>query len=97
MAVIIRYVNNLREVLERFVGVVHVKNTTALSLKTVIENFLFKHGLSMLKIEGQGYDGAWNMRGKFNELKILILNENPYARYVHRFAHQLQLVVVAVA
>ncbi|KAL1815817.1 hypothetical protein ACET3Z_018391 [Daucus carota] len=76
MAVVIRYVNNLGEVLERFVGVVHVKDTTALSLKSAIENFLLKHGLSMLKIRGQGYDGASNMRGQLNGLKSLILNEN---------------------
>ncbi|KAK1368890.1 zinc finger MYM-type protein 1-like [Heracleum sosnowskyi] len=38
MVVVIRYVNNHGEVLERFVGVVHVKDTTALSLKSSIEN-----------------------------------------------------------
>ncbi|CAM8908080.1 unnamed protein product [Rhodiola kirilowii] len=37
------------------------------------------------------------MRGELNGLKTLILNENPCARYIHCFAHQLQLVVVAVA
>ena len=36
------------------------------------------------------------MRGELNGLKILILNENPCARYIHCFAHQFQLVVVAV-
>ena len=37
------------------------------------------------------------MRGEFNGLKALILKENDAAYYVHCFAHQLQLVVVAVA
>ena len=37
------------------------------------------------------------MRGEFNGLKALILQENDTAFYVHCFAHQLQLVVVAVA
>ncbi|CAM8934062.1 unnamed protein product [Rhodiola kirilowii] len=37
------------------------------------------------------------MRGELNGLKTLILNENPCAMYIHCFAHQLQLVVVAVA
>ena len=48
-------------------------------------------------MRGQGYDGASNMRGEFNGLKTLILKENPYAYYVHCFAHQLQLALVAVA
>ncbi|XP_057795936.1 uncharacterized protein LOC131012043 isoform X2 [Salvia miltiorrhiza] len=37
------------------------------------------------------------MRGEFNGLKALILEENPYAMYIHCFSHQLQLIVVAVA
>ncbi|KAL7608359.1 uncharacterized protein LOC111909050 [Lactuca sativa] len=37
------------------------------------------------------------MSGAFNGLKSLILNKNSSAYYIHCFAHQLQLVVVAVA
>jgi hypothetical protein len=36
------------------------------------------------------------MRGEFNGLKSLILRENSSAYYVHCFAHQLQLVLVAI-
>ncbi|XP_034229339.1 uncharacterized protein LOC117638313 [Prunus dulcis] len=50
-----------------------------------------------LKLRGQGYDGASNMRGKLNGLKTQILREYPQAYYVHCFAYQLQLVLVAVA
>ena len=60
-------------------------------------SFLQKYGLSISKLQGQGYDGASNMRGEINGLKALILDENPSARYVHLFAHQLQLVVVKVS
>ena len=97
MAVIIRYTNNSGEVLERFVGVVHVKDTIAVSLKSAIDDFFSKQELSFSKVRGQGYGGASNMGGELDEPKTLILNKNPYARYVHCFAHQLQLVVVAVA
>ena len=37
------------------------------------------------------------MRGQFHGLQRRILDENPYAFYIHCFAHQLQLVVVSVA
>jgi hypothetical protein len=37
------------------------------------------------------------MRGEFNGLKAKILEENRSAYYVHCFAHQLQLVTVAVS
>jgi hypothetical protein len=37
------------------------------------------------------------MRGEFNGLKAKILEENRSAYYVHCFAHQLQLAIVAVS
>jgi hypothetical protein len=51
----------------------------------------------MTQVRGQGYDGASNMRGEFNGLRALIMRENSSAYYIHYFAHQLQLVIVAVA
>ena len=37
------------------------------------------------------------MRGEIKGLKTLIMKESPSAYYIHCFAHQLQLVLVAVA
>ncbi|XP_042415339.1 uncharacterized protein LOC122004531 [Zingiber officinale] len=45
-----------------------------------IDALFVKHGLSLSRLRGQGYDGASNMRGKFTGLKSLILQENPYAK-----------------
>ncbi|XP_078171495.1 uncharacterized protein LOC144565578 [Carex rostrata] len=97
MAVVIRFVNKSGSVVERFLGIVHVSDTTALCLKAALENLFGKHGLSLCRLRGQGYDGASNMSGEFNGLKALIMNENESAYYVHCFAHQLQLTLVAVA
>jgi len=66
-------------------------------LKEVIDSILAIHKLSVSRIHGQGYDGARNILGEFNGLKSLILRDNSSAYYVHCFAHQLQLVLVAVA
>ncbi|KAJ0967581.1 hypothetical protein J5N97_024498 [Dioscorea zingiberensis] len=97
MAVIVRFVNKKGQVIERFLVVEHVVDTSATSLKTALDGFFARCGLSISRLRGQGYDGASNMKGKFNGLKALILNENSFAFYVHCFAHQLQLVVVSVA
>ncbi|XP_052626919.1 uncharacterized protein LOC128133492 [Lactuca sativa] len=97
MAIVLRYVDSLGFVKERFIGIVHVKDTSSLTLKNAINEVLTSNKLSFSQIRGQGYDGASNMRGEFNGLKALILQENDTAFYVHCFAHQLQLVVVAVA
>ncbi|GKB29102.1 zinc finger MYM-type protein 1-like protein [Tanacetum coccineum] len=97
MAIVLRYVDKYRLVKERFVGIVQVKDTSSLTLKAGIDSLFSKHGLSLKQLRGQSYDGSSNMCGEFNGLKALILKENESAYYVHCFAHQLQLVVVAVA
>ncbi|XP_021717290.1 zinc finger MYM-type protein 1-like [Chenopodium quinoa] len=97
MALCLRYVNNKGKINERFLGIVHVKDTTALSLKSAIESLLMEYSLSLSRVRGQGYDGASNMRGKINGLKTLIMNETKQAYYIHCFAHQLQLTLVVVA
>nr|XP_025694449.2 zinc finger MYM-type protein 1-like [Arachis hypogaea] len=97
MSVCLRYVNKEGQVREHFLGLVHVSNTNALSLKLALESLLETYNLSLSRVRGQGYDGASNMQGEFNGLKTLILKENSYAFYVHCFAHQLQLALVTVA
>jgi hypothetical protein len=97
LAVCLRFVDKLGRPCEHFIGVVHVDDTTSLSLKEAIEGLLVSNGLSMTRIRGQGYDGASNMKGDIKGLKTLIMKESPSAYYIHCFAHQLQLVLVAVA
>jgi hypothetical protein len=97
MAVVLRYVDSCGVVKESFVGLVHVKDTTSVNLNSSIDSLFARFKLSIKQVRGQGYDGASNMRGEFNGLKSLIMRENSSAYYVHCFAHQLQLVVVAVA
>ncbi|XP_060182153.1 uncharacterized protein LOC132611798 [Lycium barbarum] len=97
MAIVLRYVSKEGEVVERFVGIIHVSDTSARSLKEAIYSFLSDHSLSPSQIRGQGYDGASNMQGELNGLKTLILNETPSAYCIHCFAHQLQLTLVALA
>ncbi|GJU53370.1 zinc finger MYM-type protein 1-like protein [Tanacetum coccineum] len=74
-----------------------IKTPSSSYLKSSFDKNFAKNHLSVKQLRGQGYDGASNMRGEFNGLKAKILEENDSAYYVHCFAHQLQLVVVAVA
>jgi hypothetical protein len=92
-----RFANKKGKVIERFLGIKHVKETTSQALKTTIVEVLGEHGLHIANLRGQGYDGASNMRGEFNGLQKLIHDDNPYAFYIHCFAHQLQLVVVSIS
>ncbi|XP_070023378.1 uncharacterized protein [Nicotiana sylvestris] len=93
MALILRYVNKEGKVIERFLSIVHVKDTSAKSLKEAICSLLLEHLLSKSQIRGQGYDGASNMQGEINGLKTLIMNDTPSAYCIYCFAHQLQLTL----
>ncbi|KAL0729525.1 hypothetical protein Bca4012_025618 [Brassica carinata] len=91
VAVVFRFVDKKGIVKERFIGLIHVQETSSASLKSAIDSLFAKRGLSLKKLREQGYDGASNMKGEFNGLRSLILRENSSAYYVHCFAHQLQL------
>ncbi|XP_044948731.1 uncharacterized protein LOC123398314 [Hordeum vulgare subsp. vulgare] len=58
MAVVLRYVDKLGLILERLVGIVHVKETSATCLKSALEKLLIDIGLSFKQVRGQCYDGA---------------------------------------
>ncbi|XP_066333690.1 uncharacterized protein [Miscanthus floridulus] len=96
LALCIRYVDKKGRVTERFLGIVHVQDTTSSTLKDAIVSLLMEHKLTLSKCRGQGYDGASNMKGEINGLKTKIMDESPSAHYIHCFAHQLQLTLVAV-
>ena len=83
--------------MKAFIGLVHVKDTSVLYLKKTIVNVLAQHSLSLSYVRGQCYDGASNMQGDINSLKMLIKKESKSAHSIHRFANQLQLTLVAVS
>ncbi|ESR45194.1 hypothetical protein CICLE_v10003774mg [Citrus x clementina] len=69
MAIVLRFVDKDGIVREQFFGLVHVSETSAQTLKK--------------EIFCLGYDGASNMRGEWNGLKVLILKDCSYAYYIH--------------
>ncbi|XP_073128232.1 uncharacterized protein [Henckelia pumila] len=97
MAIVLRFVDCEGFLMKRFFDIVHVADTTAVTLKKEICNVLGRHGLHIKDIRGQGYDGASNMRGSWNGLQALFLRDSPQAYYVHCFAHRLQLELVGAA
>ncbi|XP_075645402.1 uncharacterized protein LOC142616428 [Castanea sativa] len=97
MVIILRFVDKNSFIKERFFHIVHVRDTTALTIKKEICVVLSRYNLHIENIRGQGYDGASHMRGEWNVLKALFLNECPYAYYVHCMAHKLQLVLVTAS
>ncbi|XP_058740888.1 uncharacterized protein LOC131613191 [Vicia villosa] len=67
-----------------------------MSLQKVCD-ILSLHNLDVSNIRGQGYDGANNMRGEWNDLQALSMKDCAYAYHVHYFTHRLQLALVTAA
>jgi hypothetical protein len=64
MAIVLRFVDKDSFIQERFFDIVHVKDTSASTLKNEISVVLSQHRLDIQNIRGQGYNGASNMRGE---------------------------------
>lgn len=56
MTIVLRYVDTRGRVVEHFLGVIHIADTNAITLKASIKAILAKHGLSISRLRGQGYD-----------------------------------------
>ncbi|XP_029149740.1 uncharacterized protein [Arachis hypogaea] len=96
MALVLRFVDIHGFIQERFLDLVHVKDTTSLTLKQELCGILSRHGLDVSNIRGQGYDGASNMRGEWNGLQALFLKDFAASREVipvHKFFSKLTFIV----
>ncbi|CAN6692183.1 unnamed protein product [Malus baccata var. baccata] len=76
MAVVLSYMNKKGEAIEKFLGVQHVSSTTSSSLEDAIERLFATTNLSMSKLQGQGYDGASNMRVMVEVVKWIKSDRN---------------------
>ena len=54
--------------------------------------FLNENGIDIGNCQGQSYDNASNMSGRYNGLQARIKQLNEFAQYVPCFAHSLNLV-----
>lgn len=93
MTIVLRYVTKKSIVMERFIGIIHVNDKSAQSLKEAICSLLMSYSLSPSKIREQGYNGDTNMEREINDLKTLILQDNLLAYF---FSQPLHLTLVSV-
>ncbi|KAL9691877.1 hypothetical protein QQ045_012304 [Rhodiola kirilowii] len=74
MAVILRFVDKYGIIKERFIGVVHVKDTSSMSLKSAIDSLFSEYGLSLKSLVAVAISKKHFEVGDFFEKLSLLLN-----------------------
>ncbi|XP_075515564.1 uncharacterized protein LOC142550211 [Primulina tabacum] len=86
-AIVLRFVDREGFLMERFFDILHVSNTTTVTLKKEIYFVLGQHDFRIKDIRGQGYEGSSNMCGSWNRLQALFLRDSPQAYYASPKRH----------
>lgn len=95
MAIILRFFYFSGFMWECFFDIVQVDDTITIMLKKKICKYLIKYNLKVKDMRDKKYDDASNMCGAWSGLQSLFRKESQSAYYVHCFANQLQLTLVA--
>ena len=97
LSVVVRWVkvtNNSVEPTESFLGFVEVTSPDAQGLVDTTKRFLQELGIDILKLRGQGYDGASVLGGAYGGVQRLIKDMCPSSPvpFVHCASHNVNLV-----
>ncbi|XP_022169025.1 zinc finger MYM-type protein 1-like [Myzus persicae] len=91
--IILRYITNKSELVERFLGFYNVsENRTAEGLFNTLNSVLLEFGMEK-KLIGQCYDGVSVMAGHVNGLQVKVKEVSHNALFTHCLAHRLNLVL----
>ncbi|XP_050064957.1 zinc finger MYM-type protein 1-like [Aphis gossypii] len=92
-SIILRYMTNKSELVERFLGFYNVsEDRTAEGLFNTLNSVLLELDMEK-KLIGQCYDGASVMAGHVNGLQAKVKEVAPNALFTHCLAHRLNLVL----
>ncbi|KAL4085456.1 hypothetical protein QTP88_027314 [Uroleucon formosanum] len=92
-SIIIRYVTDKSELIERFLGFHNVsEDRTAQGLFNLVNSVLYEFDIEN-KLVGQCYDGACVMSGHLTGLQARVKEVEPNALFTHCLAHRLNLVL----
>ena len=94
LSVIIRYVNEKCNIIERLLCIERVKESSAKGLVKTLKSIFKKSSINLADAVGQSYDGASVMRGKYNGVKTRIQKESPQCLFIWTFDHVLNLVIM---
>ena len=94
LTLVLRFVDNNRQIREEFLDYLQTPSTTGEALADLILSQVGIYGLDPNLIRGQGYDGATNMCGLQQGAATRICRLFPLALYVHCSSHVLNLCII---
>ena len=90
---VVRYLKNDTST-KRCIGMINQSNLKAKLLADTILSHLKSQNLLLVKMIGQGYDGASSMSGKEKGVQAIVKESSPLAVYTHCSAHVVNLILV---
>jgi len=80
-----------------FLRFFNAPDSTGQALAAILLDILLRLNLPVDRIQGYCFDGASNMSGRLNGVPARLMNQCPYAIYVHCANHSLDLVLQEAA
>ena len=93
LSICVRYVNDIGEICEDFIGFIKLEKMDAQSISDKLLSGVEGWGLDMSYIVAQGYDGASVMSSNKNGVQAKVKDKYPNATYVHCRSHVLNLAI----
>lgn len=91
LVICIRWIDELLEVHEDFIGLYQIDDTGAKTISDSIQDVLLRLNISLSQCRGQTYDGASAMSGQKTGVQKRIKDQQPKALYNHCHGHRLNL------
>ena len=96
MSICCRYIEDGKAV-ERFICLQRLKDTTANTISTAVQDWLASAKIPLLNIRWLAFDGAANMSGKHHGVQAQLKKNLPNSNYIHCRSHLLHLAAANVA
>ena len=97
LSVCARWLDDTDKPVERFLGIIHAKETNAEALSGYLKDFLQSKAIKLQSIHCLGFDGTNTMSGHRTGAQQRLRFLSPNALYIHCRCHQLQLAALSAA
>lgn len=93
ISVVVRYINDSNDVVEHTISIFNAKDTSGKAIYASMRLVLTENGLTLSKVIGCSFDGAWNMRSEVCGVNSYLHEDNVNCIYTWCLSHRFNLAV----